>query len=319
MNRIASRLKRLEQAGAQQTDTGNKMLVELLGRQDALVYPRRVYASNHGRILGEMQPEFFAGRRGFSAKASGVVDWQAASEQRSLLIDRGLATALRTAGGEIGGLRLTRLGDVTARALVGLTQLHDLASRTVYCYLLAQADVTHVWLGGRWMAESLLWQRQLAGNPDSWGSLTEAVLPLLAAGYVRANYDGPGRVYYTNNHWDANGDPQIKPIERVDVDVVEDPAMSNAYFTAFHSEVLSLEKLDPSHELHIPVPASCFHEFMGRDSMPMRERETEQYRASRERFHAMLENRSCDTELARAIDQLETFLSAQSEKLELEL
>ena len=310
-NRISARLKKIEQQTAQQSADGHKMLVELLARRDALFYPWRVWSLNSGLLHFQMQRECHAGRRGFSAKASGVVDWQSASEQRSLLIDRGLAKPMRSAGGEINALCLTPLGDATGRALVGprLHQLGGQLPRMIYAYMCAMFDVCAPWMGGRWMAESLLWQRPLHGDPTDWEHLDDAVLPLITAGLVKADFDRPGRVYYSLRHWDKNGDLEIQPIEQPKVDVEADPKMDALYLSAYKSERAALEKLEPSHELHIGIPASCFHAFMDETDGQPKPSESDDDIRRREHFHAVLERRSYDTDLQAAISRLETFLA----------
>ncbi len=306
-NRISARLKKIEQQTAQQGASSNKMLVELLARRDALFYPWRVWSLNSGLIHFEMQRECHAGRRGFSAKASGVVDWQSASEQRSLLIDRGLATPMRSAGGEINALCLTPLGDATGRALVGprLHQLGGQLPRMITPHVrhvrrLRPVDGWQVDVGKFALATPATWRSDRLGTlgrcsatPDHRrareGGLRQTWTRLLLASAL-------GQEWRSTNSTDraARGCRRSRP---------ED---GRAYLSAYKS---SGPKLEPSHELHIGIPASSFHAFMVETDAQPKSSESDDDIRRREHFHAVLERRSYDTDLQTVISRLETFLA----------
>lgn len=322
VNRISNRLKKLEETAAAENSDANKMLVELLGRRDALFFPWRTRAANHGHIFWELQRAYWAGKRGQTAKGSGVADWESASQQRSILIDRGLAKPLRTAGGEIGQLKITPLGEATARALVGhrLYTFHDLRTRCVYTYLCCMFDVCQPWLDGRWMSENLLWQRTLHGNPVAWNWLTEAVLPLITAGLVKQSYDIPGRLYFSLRHWDSDGKLISQSLDAPTVDVEVDPAMDDVYLSAYEQERDLLEKLPATNEVHIPLPASCFHTFMDETTLDQHKDKTDEAEREKwDRFAAVLESRKFNSELQDAIEKLESYLAESSAQVDLEL
>lgn len=321
VKRISQRLKQLELSTAQEAATANRMLVELIARRDALFFPWRGRAENHGHLFFEQMNEVWAGKRGFSAKASGVADWQTASEQRSMLIDRGLAKPLRTKGGEINALKITPMGDAIARALVGdrLYTFNDPLPRAVYAYMCCMFDVCQPWLFGRWMSESLLWQRPLHGDPAAWQHLDEAVLPLLTAGLVKQSYDIPGRVYYSLRHWDAVGRLEVQEHTEPTVEIEADPDMDDIYAATYDSERTALSKLEATAEVHIPIPASCFHAFMGESTAQPKQDASEDDHEGRERFQTCLQTRQADTKLQALIESLQALLGAASKSVELKL
>ncbi len=278
MNRLTNRIARLErQASPGESADADGMLVELLAKRDALFWPWRDSQKGAALYRGAVrkrQVEYLQGALGFAAPATGKDSWKDAYQQRGQLIAGGLATAIRS-GGEITALRLTPQGEADARALVGprLKTLADGDVQAIYAYNVARMEDGNPWLGclhpdrsGAFVSETaaFLSDTELTGNPSQWDYLTELMLPLLVAGYMMANNDLQGRVYYA-----VVPKPQAKPEPLVTVAELPQPPAServavarfdDLYVDTFNAERDALTKLE-SFDLVIPVPATCFHKF----------------------------------------------------------
>ena len=287
-NRL-SKLERTDQLDAVDCDA---LLVELLAKRDALHWPRREFFGdggkhNYGSHI-ERRCDDLRGKLGFSAKASGAADWKEASERRAIVITRGQAKAVRTRGGEIGGLHLTDQGIADARALVGSDWLKDfsdirvqavweLLNRWFDAKVLINWSVRGCWFSKHscYVSESRLFGLQLTGDPTSWNHLTELLLPLLTSGRVHSCCDLQGRIYYS---------PTITAQEAIkhSRELPEPPTtrysirdgMDQLYIDTFNAELLALYKLEETHEMGtIPVPATGLHMLAGEtqedfDQMP---------------------------------------------------
>lgn len=244
MARSRTRLSKLE--AITQSDTAvnwQPMLCEVLGRRDALFWPRRADPNLSLSVLQDRRRDCLRGHYGVSARASGRTDWISSMEVRNQIISRGYAVGIKTSGGEVSGLAITPTGEAMARALIGgLATLATRETQLIFHYL----RLREATLKGP-IAESLLFQRPLFGDPTSWNHLTELVLPLLTAGLMESRFDGVGRAYY---QLVSNELPQA-----VECDQAEVAGMHDCYIAAFNAELHILDTLEGDGGLTMPL--SC--------------------------------------------------------------
>lgn len=190
------------------------------------------------------QREYLSGEIGLSAKASGKEQWKTAHHMRQKLIASGYLHANFNAG-QVLNVFLTRLGEATARALVGdrLKTFHDMEPHLIF-ELLRRFD-------GNSVRESRLFNQPCSGYPSEWADYSEMVLPLLTEGVVSATSDTVGRVLYR-----LTGKPV--PSDTPKVEILSDPEYDDEYIRVYDSERSSLSTAEPRdpHELFIPIPAS---------------------------------------------------------------
>ncbi len=265
--KISNRLSKLELSDDTKALDSRAMLVEVLARRDAWYHPWRYDKAQHLGRVRELQEAYEAGTLGIPAKASGRVDWLNASEQRSALVAAGLCKATKSSGGEVSGLRLTPEGEALARRLAGdLPTLQHPVVRNVYVFLCATFDIAPPWLHGRWVSESVLWGRTLAGDSAEFDWLNDYLLPLITAGLVKALHDGQGRLYYSLTKWTPSGELLVSDLDCPTSNAEPDAKLEEEYYTTYKVERARLETLEGGFELTIPVPASCFHKLLDESS-----------------------------------------------------
>jgi hypothetical protein len=238
--RIKTRLDSLERAKGEVDVADNRLLVSLLARRDALFWPWR--HNGQSRLgIWQRQREYLSGTTGIVSKADGKQDWKTAHEARNRLIQAGYVTAIRS-GGEITSLILTLFGEAVGQKLVGdrLRTIRD----AVAALVLLSAD--------EWTSESVLFQENLSGDPESWSHCTEIVLPLLVCGLAVSNSDNSGRVGY------RRADREL-PEDEPEIDVDCDESMDSIYVRAFNSERSALSSCEPldCSEVWIPLAPSA--------------------------------------------------------------
>lgn len=234
--RIKTRLDALERSTGTSDVSDYRLLVQLLGKRDALFWPYRILGKSRLGIH-QRQRQYLDGSCGISLRAAGKSDWKDAHETRNRLIRAGYVSAIRS-GGEVTSLRLTPTGESTARKLVG-KRLRSLRE-SIFAYVLLNAD--------KWTSESVLFSQNFVGSPSDFDHYTELILPLLTAGLVVANCDCNHRIGYKRTS-------QAIPDEPI-VDIACDPAMDDVYLEAFDAERSSLRNCEPldTSEVHIPLP-----------------------------------------------------------------
>jgi hypothetical protein len=237
--RIRTRLAELEKANGVVDVGDNQLLVQLLGRRDALFWPWRHHGDSRLGVH-QKQRQYLDGSVGIGAKADGKINWKAMFEARQRLISGGFLSALYS-GGQVTSLFVTPLGEATARALVG-SRLFSIRESLI-CYVMLQTD--------KWTSESEMFGENLLGDPSSWDYLTEIILPCLTSGIVQCNSDNVGRIGYKKTSREL-------PKDVPSVSVECDPEMDAVYIAAFNSERSSLQQCIPSdnNEVLIPISAS---------------------------------------------------------------
>ena len=223
-----------------------RLLVELVGRRDALFWPWR--AVDSAVAVVQRRREYLEGVAGIAAKADGKAAWKPSHEARRELLDSGLATA-RYASGQVTSLFPTELGDATARATIG-----DLPGPLDALLPLARLRVhTGKPAGGRqWVSESDLFDLPPdADCPRDWDRESGRILPALCRGWADSRCDAYGRVYFTPS-------PDVEIPELVDSDATEHPDGWTWYIDAFRAERDALRIAEPSDpaEIVVPIPAS---------------------------------------------------------------
>lgn len=271
MGRLTNRIAKLERQQSPEVVDCDSMLVELLAKRDALVFPWRTTRTNEKltlRARGAIRQrhlEYIDGKRGFTARAQGKDAWKDAYSQRSQLIASGLATPIRS-GGEVVSLLLTPQGEADARALVGsrLSTLRNFDSLTILHRCLTRQSEMSEWGPtargpARYMCEHLIFglDEPLVGDPTDWAHLTELVLPMITANLMQAASDSHGRIYYSLTY-NADGkalaeshDIQLPPVSTRQAA----PKLDDLYLNVFKSERNALENLE-SNEIVIPIPCS---------------------------------------------------------------
>ena len=238
--RIKTRLAELERANGTVDVGDNQLLVQLLGRRDALFWPHLNGGDSRLGII-QRQRQYLDGSVGISAKADGKINWKAMFESRRRLISGGYLNALFS-GGQVTSMFLSDLGEATARKLVGdrLKTINDVA--IIFVFL--QTD--------SWTSESVLFRENLIGDPSNWDDATECCLPLLTSGLVKASSDMHGRVGYRRTMKEL---PEDHPPE-IDVECGE--SMDSIYVKAFNAERSSLLQCEPLdiNEVWIPLLVS---------------------------------------------------------------
>ena len=221
-----------------------RMLVELLGKRDAMFWPWR--CSTEQRHL-EPMPAIHERQRGYlersigsPVKADGRGSWKVAAATRLELIGSRMVDAI-SSGGQVSSMVLTGLGEAIARSLVGPR-------------LRAFKDVEILWARLQRLAaerspisESRLFGQDLFGDPADWDHWFESVLPMLSSGVARATSDTQGRIYFA-----LTGSP---PPERIDVEIDSIPDADGWYLQAFEQERIFLDSLESGSEIFIPLPS----------------------------------------------------------------
>ncbi len=266
MARLKSRIEKLESSETLKELDSRQMLCEILGVRDALFWPWRQDPGYRLGHLRELQAEYLSGATGIAAKASGRSDWELASDRRSALIAKGYCTAVKTSTGQVSGLRLTPLGESAARRIAGdMPTLEHPVTRAIFAFLCVVYPVSLSWFDGRWVSESTLWHREISGDVIDFEILLEYALPLLTAGLIKTKCDGEGRLYYSLAKWGPNGEPIIEDLSAPTSHEEPDKQCDEAYMQAFKSEQNRLAGIDPTFELEISIPASCFHRLLNED------------------------------------------------------
>ena len=243
MNRLRSQIDKLLIKTNCEVDHDDelRMLIDIVARRDALFTPWRTpindpVCQRYPAILAR-QADYLAGGRGITAKASGKSEWKDIHFLRRSLIDRGWAVAT-SANGQITSLIVSEHGDAIAQAAISKT--HDtVADGLPYFAMLRRYGP---------LSESTLNRQELHGNVSEWASFTELLMPFLVRGLIVASSDTQGRLFYAA----GSADPVTPPM--VSQDVKE--WAFGAYFSAYHSERLSLESIThEGAEVYVPVPA----------------------------------------------------------------
>lgn len=248
MRRIKNRVFDLEAAttatGAASA-AGQRMLIEIIGRRDALFWPWRYVATDcdftHGSLIRERQNAFLERREGISVKADGQRDWKSASATRLELAGAKLVEPIFSSG-QVQSLLLTDLGEALGRALVG-PRLKNLDQAALVFSRLLQCEAT----GQKLVGEGRLFGKSLVGNPNDWEAWFEPVLPLLTSGAVVANSDTQGRVVLSSKT------STLPKAVKFDVEPLEDG--DALYLAAFENERATLAKLSGGCDIYIPMPA----------------------------------------------------------------
>ena len=244
---VARRIAAAERTSPAGTDTAAiRLLVELVGRRDALFWPWR--DATNALAVVQRRRAYLAGAEGIAVRADGRAAWKPSHEARRELIDAGWATA-RFASGQVSSLFVTEAGDAICRATIG-----DLAGPLDSLLPLARLR-THAGkpFGGRvWVAEADLFDLPPdADNPRDWDHHTGRLLPALVRGWADSRCDSYGRVYYSPA-------TDVDLPELVDSDEPEHPDAWDWYLSAFRAERDALriaEPIDPA-EIVVPLPAS---------------------------------------------------------------
>lgn len=248
MRRMRNRLFDLETstgaADGAASPSGQRLLVEILGRRDACYWPWRTTTADSDlepmRAIQERQQAFLERKVGVAVKADGKHDWKKASAIRLELIGAKLVDAL-VSGGQVQSLLLTDLGEALARSLVG-PRLKTVDEAVIMFTRLQQCEAERKPVG-----EGRLFGKTLAGSPSDWEHWFEPMLPLLTSGFVRATSDTQGRVVF------ASTVSTLPMATRFDADALPDG--DELYLQAFEAERLALAKLSGGSEIYVPLPA----------------------------------------------------------------
>jgi hypothetical protein len=246
--RIRNRLFDLEIQAHSMSDSlsprARRMLVELVGKRDALFWPWRcTTAPKHLEpmpAIYERQRSYLERSTGTMVKADGRGSWKVAAATRLELIGSRMVDAI-SSGGQVSSMVLTGLGEAIARALVGPR-------------LRAFKDIEILWARLQRLAaerspvsESRLFGQDLFGDPADWEHWFESVLPMLTSGVARATSDTQGRIYFG-----PTGSP---PPEPIDVEIDSIPDADGWYLQAFEQERIFLDSLESGSEIFIPLPS----------------------------------------------------------------
>ena len=221
-----------------------RMLVELLGKRDALFWPWRCSTSpKHLEPMPsilERQRAYLERSAGTVIKADGRGSWKVASATRMELVSTRMVDAI-TSGGQVASLLLTGLGEAIARALVGarLRTFRDIEILWARLQQLA-AERSPV-------SESRLFSESLHGDPADWEHWLESVLPMLTGGVASATSDTQGRIYFALT---GSATP-----EYVHVDIESNADADAYYLQSFEQERITLDSLESGSAVFIPLPA----------------------------------------------------------------
>lgn len=258
-----TRLEQLEQsakAGAMSWDA-RVMLVTILGRRDGLFEPARTWGQWRSP-REQKQLAYLNGETGIPARASGKAQWRDAQGTREELVSAGYCVAIKS-GGETTGLILTQTGEAFARAMVGgVFTLNSVETRNLWKRMVDLVPLSPPFLDthygpARWLSESQLAGRWLYGDPSQWREVTEAMLPLLVSGFVHANADAHGRLYYSmrfDNDYKHATELPTQP--KLNADIID--GMQDLYVSESDSAYIA-SQLDTSNDLVVPIPVSCWY------------------------------------------------------------
>lgn len=239
-SKLHRRLSKLEQTESL-SQGSSEMLVSLLGKLDALFWPCRFADASWLPSLIELRRNYLSRAQGLGASAEGREAWKAAHRHRSELIKQGYAIAV-TSSSQVTGLRLTPIGEVTARHLL------DIPTRAAAPWMQERLSGGFRYLNRQWVSESELYRLgELHGDSSQWDRLTEFVAPWLTCGAVDCRADLRGRVYYSWNEIDI--EPEPEPVSSLP-EVIEPLSI---YSRAFQSEIVRFRSLESSCEVVIPM------------------------------------------------------------------
>ncbi len=222
-----------------------KMLVEILGKRDALFHPWRVSIATPRHL--ESMPAILARQRAYRDRAEGIMvkadgrrNWKLAHATRLELVSSRMVDAI-SSGGQITSMVLSPMGQAYARAVVGCLQSFDDAR-------LLLERLERLEKERRPVSESRLFGQELSGDPSDWEPWTEAMLPLIVDGAVDAMSDTEGRIYYS-----STGRSVPAEIHRFEIEPHDDAV--EWYGQAFAQERMLLDALESdSGEVFIPLP-----------------------------------------------------------------
>ncbi|MFI5380649.1 MAG: hypothetical protein ACHRHE_15230 [Tepidisphaerales bacterium] len=239
-------------------------LVSILARVDALFLPDR---PPHAAIQ-----KFEAGHR-YAVEGipfhgpSGVQDRKDSQGIRDELAGAGFVRLMRPRSDRSLGVQLTGLGEATARSACGLPGLREmLATMDRMADLKDSPNGFSGHYGTTpvsWVSECELAETDYSktGDPRERRKLVqieEALLPALLRGWVIANSDGAGRVWYAQSPRFTAGTPSsiIKPARHRGLPKRSD-GMAVVYYTTLKAEQVRLARsgpADPSEIGAIPLP-----------------------------------------------------------------
>jgi hypothetical protein len=222
-----------------------KMLVEILGKRDALFHPWRVSIATPRHL--ESMPAILARQRAYRDRAEGIMvkadgrrNWKLAHATRLELVSSRMVAPI-SSGGQITSMTITPMGQAYARAVVGCLQSVDDAR-------LLLERLERLEKERRPVSESRLFGQELSGDPSDWEPWTEAMLPLIVDGAVDSMSDTEGRIYYS-----STGRSVPAEIQRFDIEPLDDAV--EWYGQAFAQERMLLDALESdSGEVFIPLP-----------------------------------------------------------------
>ena len=252
MVRLSTRLKQLEQTssvGDSISVESKRLLVQLLGRTDALFWPFRKHEGSYRAEIRRLQLEYLAGRGGLRAAGQGGSNWKAAHYARQELIAAGLVEP-SLAGGQVVSLRLTAQGIADTRAMVGdrLCNIGEKRTIMLLAMLLTFEGCEH---SGKWMLENHLFGEEVCkgDNPSEWEWAVDYALPLLRCGAIESTSDLWNRCYFR-----AMDGVEIKA-EPTSTRTLE-PWADECYLDAFDNERTALMRLE-CEDGGIFIPMRC--------------------------------------------------------------
>ena len=244
---IRGDIDKLKQTTGQQSVSEDelRLLIECVGRRDALFAPWRLQVSDFPQIqrfpaISERQRDYLAGVQGVSSQAEGATDWKPTFQHRKRLVALGLASAVRAQGQSVTSLLITESGDAAVQAALGVSPFAGIAH-----YLKLRK-------AGRPMSEAELFGIDAVGSPADWCEHEESMLPLLVRGIVRAVSDMDGRIVY------ALGDAGL-PEQITESKEARRPWAMPVYFGAYHTERAALAATEyQGFDCHIPLPSGSY-------------------------------------------------------------
>ncbi len=213
---IRRSLARLESAATK--DSGELMvhLARLLGIVDSICWPARFTSSSNYHAIMAAQADYHANGVSFTLEGSSDATWKQSERLRSSLVDAGWASHC-----DNGRLKLTLLGDTTARLACGLPTIANEITVHLFEKLGELPEERH----GGWVSEATLFS--LADDTDhkALHTCTELIMPLLVHRCIEAVSSTIARCFYRR---------LLDSLPTVDCPSVEyDASCSDEYTKAF--------------------------------------------------------------------------------------
>ncbi len=213
---IKRSLARLESAATKDSGELLPHLCRLLGVVDSICWPARFTSIANYHAIMDSQQRYFDEGVSFTLEGGSDATWKQSERLRSSLVDAGWASHC-----DNGRLKLTLLGDTTARLACGLPTIANEITVHLFEKLGELPEERH----GGWVAEATLFSLDDDTDHKALHTCTELIMPLMVHRCIEAVSSTVARCFYRRI---------VDSLPSVDAPSVEyDASCSDQYTKAF--------------------------------------------------------------------------------------